>query len=335
MQAVVGVLTTQAAESQPSDPARDLIDQFHAGVPRKGLGTGFIIHPDGWILTNAHVVDRAAKVEVDIGEDGEDERRYSARVVGTDEATDVALLKVDAAEPLPSLPLGDSDEVSVAEWVMVIGNPFGLSRSVTHGIVSHTGRSDVAPAGRDGYYDFIQTDASINPGNSGGPLVDLRGEVIGIATAINASGQGIGFAIPINMAKIVLGQLREHGHVIRSWMGLSVQEMPTDPWDHGSRPHGIVVTYVVAGGPADRGGIKIGDVITRFEGQEVRSPARLRWYVATAGVGRSVALTVRRGQGAEQALRVKLGEQPAPEEPEQLGDLPEAARQLPENPSEN
>ncbi len=334
MQAVVGVLTTQAPDRQSRDPTRELIDQFHGGAPRQGLGTGFVIHPDGWIVTNAHVVYRAAEVEVDVGEGGEDERRYPARVVGTDEATDVALLKVDASEPLPALPLGDSDEVSVAEWVMVIGNPFGLARSVTLGIVSHTGRSDIAPAGREGYYDFIQTDASINPGNSGGPLVDLRGEVVGIATAINASGQGIGFAIPINMAKTVLGQLKESGHVVRSWMGLSVQEMPTDPWNHGSRPHGLVVTYVVAGGPAARGGIQIGDVITRFEGHEIRSPARLRWYVATAGVGRNVALTVRRGQGAERALRVKLGQQPAPEEPERLGDLPETTRQLPGSPAE-
>jgi serine protease Do len=210
---------------------------------------------------------------------------------------------------MPVIPLGDSERVALAEWVMVIGSPFGLDHSVTVGIVSHTGRSEIAPVGRPGSYDFIQTDASINPGNSGGPLLNLRGEAIGIATAVNAAGQGIAFAIPINMAKEILGQLRDRGRVVRSWLGVSVREIP--PEAGGAR--GVQVTEVASGGPAAGAGLRVGDVITTIEGHSVRTPARLRWYVATAGVGRQVELRMRRGEGPEQALRVSLVEVPAAE----------------------
>jgi serine protease Do len=198
---------------------------------------------------------------------------------------------------------------------MVIGNPFGLSQSVTVGVISHTGRNEIAPVGRDGYYDFIQTDASINPGNSGGPVVNLRGEVIGIATAINATGQGIGFAIPINMAKAILGQLKDHGRVIRSWMGVTVKEAPRDgkgaPLMLPGPPRGILVTDVIAGGPAAQGGIKTGDVITSFDGHPAANAGRLRWYVSTAGVGKRMALTVRRqGTPDDQPILVELGKAP-------------------------
>ncbi len=305
--AVVGIVTLERDREAPGagDPLKDLYDRFHGEGVRKGLATGFIIHPDGYIVTNAHVVANTSKIEVDLSED----ERVPARVVGHDDASDIALLKIDAGRPLPVLPLGDSDRLRTAEWVMVIGNPFGLSRSVTAGIVSHVDRSDVAPSGHDGYYDFIQTDASINPGNSGGPLVNLRGEVVGIATAINATGQGIGFAVPINMAKEILGQLRDHGRVVRSWMGVSVREVHETAQAAQAAPghaaRDIVVTDVVHGGPAATGGLRVGDVITGFEGRRVPSAARLRWYVATAGVGRSVALTVRRGD-ATRSVRVEL-----------------------------
>jgi serine protease Do len=306
MPGVVGVITLQGEREAPpaGDPLRDLYDHFRGDGPKRGLATGFVIDPSGLILTNAHVVENAGRVEVEIGEDDE---RFPARVVGRDEASDVALLQVDAGRPLTALPLGDSDGLRVAEWLMVVGNPFGLSHTVTLGIVSHTGRADVAPAGREGFYDFIQTDASINPGNSGGPVVNLKGEVIGIATAVNATGQGIGFAVPINMAKEILGQLRDHGQVVRSWMGVSVRELRGGPAPSGKRQ--VIVTELAPGGPAASGGLKVGDVITGFDGRRVASAARLRWYVATAGVGRNVALDVRRGEAA-QSVKVQLRELP-------------------------
>ena len=301
--AVVGVVTTTAPPAGANDEQlKDLFDRLHDGG-RKGIGSGFVIHRDGWVITNAHVVEGASQVDVDFGDS---EPHVPARVIGADAEADVALLKVDVKRPLPFLPLGDSERVMVAEWVMVIGNPFGLDHTVTVGIVSHTGRADIAPVGRPGSYDFIQTDASINPGNSGGPVLNLRGEVIGIATAVNATGQGIGFAVPINMVKEIVGQLREHGHVVRSWLGVSVRELEPGEGPKG----GVVVTEIAAGGPAASAGLKVGDVITNFQGHDVRNPSRLRWYVSTAGVGREVEVKLRRGQGPERAVRVSLGEVP-------------------------
>jgi len=303
--AVVGVITTAAAPPGAKDEAlRELFDKLNDG-PRRGIGSGFVIQRDGWVVTNAHVVEGAASVEVDLGGG----RRLPAKVVGADAESDVALLKVETERPLSTIPLGDSDRVLIAEWVLVIGSPFGLDHSVTLGIVSHTGRADISPVGRPGTYDFIQTDASINPGNSGGPVLNLRGEVIGIATAVNATGQGIGFAIPINMVKEVIGQLRQSGKVVRSWLGVAVREPAAQ--DTGA---GVVVTEVAAGGPAAGAGVKVGDVITGFEGHAIRTPARLRWYVSTAGVGRSVEVRVKRGAAPEQAVRVSLAEVPAAEQ---------------------
>jgi serine protease Do len=313
--AVVGVVTTQAPPSGSDESVRDLFDRLHDGA-RKGIGSGFIIHRDGWVLTNAHVVEGADAVEIDFGDA---DPHLPARVVGVDAEADVALLKIDARRPLPFLPLGDSEHVNVAEWVMVIGNPFGLDHTVTVGIVSHTGRADIAPVGRPGSYDFIQTDASINPGNSGGPLLNLRGEVIGIATAVNATGQGIGFAVPINMAKEIIGQLRDHGRVVRSWLGVSVRDV--DPGE-GTKG-GVVVTEITADGPAARAGVKVGDVITSFQGHDIRNPSRLRWYVSTAGVGRDVEVKLRRGDG-ERALHVSLAEVPSRERVEQARGGPRA-----------
>ncbi|BDG02011.1 S1C family serine protease [Anaeromyxobacter oryzae] len=305
--AVVGVLTSQTAPQGTDDSLKDLFDKLHDG-PRKGIGSGFIIHRDGWILTNAHVVEGADGVEVDLGGGA----KLPARVVGMDGESDVALLKVNPPRPLPIVPLGDSDRIVVAEWVMVIGSPFGLDHSVTLGIVSHTGRSDISPVGRPGTYDFIQTDASINPGNSGGPLLNLRGEVIGIATAVNATGQGIGFAIPINMAKEIVGQLKERGRVVRSWLGVSVKEAPTDP---GIPTSGVQITELAPNGPAASAGLKVGDVITSVQGHEIRSPARLRWYVSTAGVGHEVELRLKRGGDVEEhVVKVPLAEVPAQEQ---------------------
>ena len=306
MPAVVGVVTTQAPPPGAADSQlRDLFERLHDG-PRRGIGSGFVIHRDGWVLTNAHVVEGAANVEVDFGGGT---TRLQAKVVGADAESDLALLKVDAGRPLPVVPLGDSERISVAEWVLVIGSPFGLDHSVTLGIVSHIGRTDVSPVGRPGTYDFIQTDASINPGNSGGPVLNLRGEVIGIATAVNATGQGIGFAIPINMAKEIVNQLRERGRVVRSWLGVAVRETPPGS---GEGP-GVVITDVDASGPAATAGLRVGDVITNFEGHEVRTSGKLRWYVSTAGVGRQVEVRLRRG-AAERSVKVSLVQVPAAEE---------------------
>jgi serine protease Do len=303
--AVVGVITTAAAPPGVRDEGlRDLFEKLHEG-PRRGIGSGFVIHREGWVVTNAHVIEGAASVEVDLGGG----KRLPARVVGADAETDVALLRVQPERPLTSIPLGDSDRVLIAEWVLVIGSPFGLDHSVTLGIVSHTGRADISPVGRPGTYDFIQTDASINPGNSGGPVLNLRGEVIGIATAVNATGQGIGFAIPINMAKEVIAQLRQNGRVVRSWLGVAVREGSSP-----DAPAGVVVTEVARNGPAEAAGVRVGDVITGFEGHDIRTPARLRWYVSTAGVGKSVEVRLRRGGGAEQAVRASLAEVPAAEQ---------------------
>jgi serine protease Do len=307
MPAVVGVVTTQAAPPAVGDDAlRELFERLHES-PRKGIGSGFVIHRDGWIITNAHVVEGAERVEVDLGGA---EPALTAKVVGTDAESDIALLKVEGKRALTPVPLGDSDRLSIAEWVLVIGSPFGLDHSVTVGIVSHVGRSDISPVGRPGYYDFIQTDASINPGNSGGPVLNLRGEVIGIATAVNATGQGIGFAIPINMAKGIVAQLKQHGRVVRSWLGVAVRE-PEDARP-GVAP-GVMVTEVSAGGPAEVAGVRVGDTIVAIEGHSVNSPARLRWYVSTAGVGRRIEVKVRRGED-DRTLRAQLGEVPPAEQ---------------------
>jgi serine protease Do len=308
--AVVGVITTQPAPPGSNDEQlRDLFEKLNDG-PRRGIGSGFVIHRDGWVLTNAHVVEGAAIVEVDLGEGA---AKLAAKVVGADAESDVALLKIEAGRPLPFVPLGDSDGLGIAEWVLVIGSPFGLDHSVTLGIVSHTGRSDISPVGRPGSYDFIQTDAPINPGNSGGPMLNLRGEVVGIATAVNATGQGIGFAIPINMAKGIVAQLRERGKVVRSWLGVAVREAPPGQLARGDPTRGVVVTEVTAGGPAAAAGLEIGDVITGFEGHAIRTPARLRWYVSTAGVGRNVEVKIRKSGGGERAVRVSLREVPPAE----------------------
>ncbi len=307
--AVVGVLTSQAAGPAQvgDDSIRDLYDKLREGGIRRGVGSGFIIHPDGWIVTNAHVVEGADKVEAEIGLR---KAHLPARVVGIDAETDVALLKVEAKRPLPFLRLGDSDTLQAAQWVVVIGCPFGLDHSVSLGIVSHTGRTDISPVGRPGSYDFIQTDASINPGSSGGPLLDLHGGVVGVATAVNAAGSGIGFAIPINLMKSVVDQLHASGRVVRSWLGVSVKDLPANLDDDT----GVEVTEVAAGGPAQRAGVRSGDVITTVEGHAIQDPARLRWLVSMAGVGKEVAIAVRRKGEGDKVVKVVLTQAPASEQ---------------------
>ena len=315
MPAVVGIIATTARGADVNDPFREFLERMYGSgegpreAPVRGIGTGFFIRADGLIATNGHVVEGATDITVQVGED---ERAYRGVVVGQDDATDLALVKIEGAQPFPVLPLGDSDHLEVGEWVVAIGNPFGLSRSVTTGIVSYIGRRDVNPSGRPGYYDFIQTDAAINPGNSGGPLLDAHGAVIGINAAVNPAGQGIGFAIPIVQLKDVGPQLAAHGHVVRGWMGLSIQEsLSPELAESFGVPggKGVLVTELVDGGPAQRAGLRAGDLVTAWDGETVAEAYRLRWLTATTPPGKTVKLSVWRG-GKLETLSMKLGENP-------------------------
>ena len=258
----------------------------------EGLGSGFVINPDGYVLTNNHVIEDAVSVTVSLIDGTE----YPAKLVGADPRTDLALLKLEGAKNLTAAPLGDSDALRIGEWVMAIGNPFGLEHTVTAGIVSAKGRREVQPGSEPMYVNFIQTDASINPGNSGGPLINMNGEVVGINTAIVKTGQGIGFAIPSNMAKILIPQLAK-GKVERSWLGVAIQEV-TPPLAKSlglDSAEGALVRQIYTGSPAAAAGFEAGDVIMEFDGQRVKESSDLSWMAATAGVGASVDVTLVRG----------------------------------------
>jgi serine protease Do len=285
----------------------------------RGLGTGFLINTNGEILTNNHVIEDAQLIEVQL----DDGRRFPASVVGRDPRVDVALLRLKApgVEVQPA-PLGNSDGLEVGDWVMAIGNPFGLSQTVTVGIVSAKGRTgrDV-PLDPAGYYSFIQTDASINPGNSGGPLLNLSGEVVGINTAVNRSGQGIGFAIPMNMISTILPQLRQYGRVMRSWMGLSIREIDESTSNalNLADRHGALVIDVDPTGPAAQAGVRPGDIIRRFDEHTLGNSSELPWLASTAGVGHRARIQLRRGSedvevemtlAAMPELQVQPGMQP-------------------------
>jgi Do/DeqQ family serine protease len=265
------------------------------------LGSGFIINRDGYILTNDHVVRDAESIKVKLS----NEKEYEAKIVGRDQKTDIAIIKIDSREGLPVAVLGDSDKLQVGQWAIAIGNPFGLDRTVTVGVVSATGRSNM---GIETYEDFIQTDASINPGNSGGPLLNIHGEVIGINTAIVAAGQGIGFAIPINMAKHVVEQLLKKGTVSRGWLGVSIQPVNDEIAASFSlkKASGALVNEVVAGSPAAIAGIRQGDIILALDGKEIKDVAQLQRLVADTSVGKRVEVKVFR-EGREQRLSLVLG----------------------------
>ena len=315
MPAVVGIVAT-TARGGGSDPFHDFLERMYgqgsggpSEMPVRGIGTGFFIRADGLIATNGHVIEGATDITVQVGED---ERVYRGALVGHDDATDLALLKIEGDKPFPVLPIGESDRLEVGEWVVAIGNPFGLSRSVTTGIVSYKGRRDVNPSGRPGYYDFIQTDAAINPGNSGGPLLDARGAVIGINAAVNPSGQGIGFAIPVEQLRDIAPHLAGQGHVVRSYMGISIQEsMTADLAESFGVPggKGVIITDISEEGPAARAGLKTGDVVTSFDGEPVLESYRLRWLTARTSPGKRVKVGVwRNGKALE--VPVMLLEKP-------------------------
>ncbi|MEO6600477.1 MAG: trypsin-like peptidase domain-containing protein [Polyangiaceae bacterium] len=277
-------------------------------VVGEGVGTAFVYDPNGLIITNNHVIDEASEIHVIFGR----KREVNATVVGRDPRTDIAVLRVEEKN-LPFLPLGDSDSLRVGDWVVAIGNPFALAHTVSAGIVSAKGRtiSDVKGLDESGYYDFLQTDASINPGNSGGPLLDTAGNVVGINTAIRAQANSIGFAIPINMVKELLPRVLKDGHIRRSAIGVHVASVQSDDMERLklSDENGALVRFVAPGGPADRAGLQVDDVIQAFEGEALTGPERLRWVASLAGVGKPVTLRVSRG-GRVFDLKLTLVELP-------------------------
>ena len=269
-----------------------------------GQGSGFIISADGYIMTNNHEVGYAYRVTVQLL----DGREFTAKTIGTDPPTDVALIKIEADEKLPFLKLGDSDRMEVGDWVLAFGNPFGLSHTLTAGIVSAKGRSGI---GLTDYENFIQTDAAINPGNSGGPLVNLDGEVIGMNSAIfSRSGgyMGIGFAIPVNMVKNVRNQLVEHGTVTRGRLGVYIQDIDQDLADSFEldQTTGILVAQVIEDSPAEKAGIKQGDVILKLNGEKIDKVAKFRNTIALTRPGTKIKLTVLR-DGKTKQLKVTIG----------------------------
>ncbi len=279
-------------------------DGDHHYRTQEGAGSGFIISADGYILTNHHVVADADKVKVRLA----DERSFDARVIGTDERTDVAVVKIDAPVDLPFVKLGSSDALRVGDWVVAIGNPYGLAHTVTAGIVSAKGRA----IGAGPYDDFIQTDASINPGNSGGPLFNLAGEVVGINSAIVKSANSIGFAIPADMVKPILEDLKSTGHVARGWMGMGLQELDPDmarALKVSPELTGAVVSQVYAGLPAAEAGLRSSDVIVGLDGSPVKSSDELVRTIGTRRPGEVVKLSVIR-DGKEKSVSVTLGERP-------------------------
>jgi len=275
---------------------------------QRSLGSGFVVDKDGYILTNRHVIEGADKIQVTFGAAG---RSYDAKLVGKDARTDVALLKIEPKEPLTALELGDSDKTEVGEWVMAIGNPFGLGgNSVTVGVVSYMGRNVPLTPGTG--VDMIQTDASINPGNSGGPLINTRGQVVGINTLIITQGapqsSGVGFAVGINVAKEVLPQLREKGKVVRGWLGVQIQAVSEDAAKtFGMKDaRGAIVLDVTAGSPAEKAGVKPDDVIVAVDGRSMKDNSEISRYIASKAPGASVKLDLLR-DGAQKAVTLTLG----------------------------
>src|SRR5215470_14048210 len=290
---------------EENDPFQEFFDRFFGGRggprrQRSGLGSGFIINSTGFIVTNNHVVEGATEIKVTLATKEE----FDATLVGRDPKTDLALIKVKSPKPLPTVPFGNSDTLEVGEWVLAIGNPFGLGHTVTSGIVSAKGRI----IGAGPYDDFIQTDASINPGNSGGPLFNMRGQVIGINTAIVSGGQGIGFAIPINLAKEVLLQLHEKGSVTRGWLGVAIQHISPDLLKafNLQDTHGALVADVMSDGPAAKAGLQRGDVIVGFNGHSVQDSTELPRMVAALAPSTKVSVDILRS-GKKLAISVTLG----------------------------
>lgn len=322
--AVININTEKTVEVRSRSPFpfpnNPLFDEFFRGMPgmpnqdgfqaprqrtQRSLGSGFIISADGYIVTNHHVVDGADSIQVSFGDKNDKEETYKAQLVGSDKLTDLAVLKIEAKTKLPYLKLGDSDAINVGEWVMAIGNPFGLDHTVTAGIISAKERKI-----RSNPFDsFLQTDASINPGNSGGPLLNMAGEVIGINAAIIANGQGIGFAIPSNMAKEIVETLRTDKKISRGWIGVTIQSLDEVGAKALGLPHskGALIGEVIPGQPADAAGMQAGDVILAVNGEEVADSGDLSRKIAAVKPGEKVMVSIWR-EGARKNVTVKIAE---------------------------
>ncbi|HEV8117400.1 MAG TPA: Do family serine endopeptidase [Thermoanaerobaculia bacterium] len=334
--AVVNITTTQTVQMSRLEgmPEQFFGRRFDFGSPedrkqtQTGAGSGFIIDANGYILTNRHVVDGADHVTVTLA----DGHRYKAKVVGQDQRTDVALVKIEPHEKLAVLKLGDSERAQVGEWVMAVGNPFGLgANSVTGGVVSYKGRPLDISGGRTPI-DMIQTDAAINPGNSGGPLLDTAGEVIGINSMIITRGgvpqsSGVGFAVPIEEVKQILPQLREKGHVVRGWLGVQVQRMDEDLAKSFrlKDEHGALVSDVVSGSPAAKAGIQAGDVIVSADGKSIADGEALTHIVSSKAPGKTVEIEAIRS-GAAKTFNVTLEAFPEKGEKKDNAEAPKSAR---------
>src|SRR5262245_29783502 len=282
-----------------AEPAREGEDAPRPEEGRRASGSGFIIREDGYIVTNAHVVEEADRIDVKLFTG----KRHQARVVGQDDRTDLALLKIDATG-LPVAPLGDSNRIRVGEFVLALGNPFGLEQTVSFGIVSRKGAAlaSAAPG-----FDFVQTDAAVNPGNSGGPLVNMAGEVVGVNSMAARNGS-IGFAIPVNLVKFLVPQLAEKGKVEWGWLGVAIGEVPEDDASrYGlAEPRGVLVRGVMPGQPAERGGVKANDVVVAVDGAMVEGPRDLQRIIAITPVGRPVKLNLMR-EGQPTQVEVVVG----------------------------
>jgi len=317
---VLNISTTQVIKGSPLQPffgpnaphggffGNDFFKHFFGNIPQgqmktHALGSGFVISEDGLILTNNHVIDKATEIKVRL----ESGKEYDARVVGRDPKTDLALIRVkpDADFPKPAH-LGDSDAIRVGDYVMAVGNPFGLGQTVTTGIISAKGRI----IGAGPYDDFLQTDAAINPGNSGGPLFNMKGEVIGVNTAIIAQGQGIGFAIPSNIAKELLPQLKT-GKIIRGWLGVMIQDVTPELAKSFNlkETKGVLISDVTEGSPADKAGLKRGDIVVRFSGEEVKNAHMLSRIVAATPPNSEVMLDIMRNE-KEKTIKLTIGTMP-------------------------
>ncbi|HLB25227.1 MAG TPA: Do family serine endopeptidase [Nitrospirota bacterium] len=326
--AVVNIRTTQSVEeggaSMFGDKGQMPKDKYHGygdggGGGKKhsetSVGSGVIISDDGYIVTNAHVVTDATEIKIKLT----DKKEFVAKLIGVDSKTDIAVLKIESGEKLPKAALGDSANLQPGQWAIAIGNPFGLDHTITVGVVSAVGRADVGVAQ---YENFIQTDASVNPGNSGGPLLNSRGEVIGITTAIMSAGQGISFAIPVNMAKDVARALIEKGKVVRGWLGVEIQTLTPELAQGLSIPgrSGVLVNKIYPGSPAEKARFAVRDVIVEFDGAGVTEARQLQNTVAGTAVGKSVGVKVIR-DGSEKVLKVRV---------EELGDIePKDAQEKP------
>ncbi len=316
---VVNISTTSVTKSRgfgfnkPGGNSNDPFDQFfdrffgddlqQREFRRRGLGSGFIISKDGYIITNNHVVRKADDIKVIL----ENEDEYSAELIGTDPKTDLALLKIKPKTALIPVKIGNSSALDIGDWVLAIGNPFGLGNTVTAGIVSAKGRS----LGLGAYDDFIQTDAAINPGNSGGPLFNFKGEVVGVNTAIIAGGQGIGFAIPMNMANRIVSQLQASGKVVRGWLGVHVQQITPEIKQGLNLPddNGALISDIAPGSPADNSGLKRGDVIVAVNNMQIMDEDDLPKYVANLSPGTKANFKIIR-DGKSKTLGIKLSEFP-------------------------